>query len=202
MNFFVQYDTDKDGFLSGQESVTIFSKSGLGVDVLKKIWKLADNDADNRLTSKEFCIAFHLIVCVGKQGFELPPILPPILRSFLENAPESPGVMQVTEGEEASESTSSAKDASKGLEATQTALESKFSALPVPKNSLLTRSSPPVSTTSRTRPPQTRDKSVGKAVIPADTVNGVKSAITDLHSSIKDRVGQILTQVNPLWNLS
>ena len=78
--------------MSGQESVNIFSKSGLGVEVLKKIWKLADHDQDNRLTAKEFCVAFHLIVCVGKQGFAVPHTLPTSFQAFLDNAPEDPTI--------------------------------------------------------------------------------------------------------------
>ena len=63
------------------------------MEVLKKIWKLADRDADNKLTGKEFCVAFHLIVCVGKQGLEVPPVLPPSFQAFLDNAPDAPTFM-------------------------------------------------------------------------------------------------------------
>ena len=91
-DLFCQYDTDKDGFISGPEAVAIFSKSGLDVDTLKKIWLLSDRDQDNRLTSKEFCVAFHLIVCVGKHSFGVPTQLPTSFQAFLVNAPKAPKV--------------------------------------------------------------------------------------------------------------
>lgn len=187
---FVQYDTDKDGFLSGQESVTIFSKSGLGVDILKKIWKLADNDADNRLTSKEFCIAFHLIVCVGKQGLELPPILPPVFCSFLENAPDSPKITHFQEGATAPASSSQEKESPpKGVGGSRTPLESKFSALPVPKDSLLHRSSHSLPAAASRAPATARGKGVETVPFPVEAVADVKSATSDLQKSIHESVG-------------
>ena len=53
-----------DRFLTGTEAVGIFGQSGLPQDTLAAIWILADDDKDGRLTSKEFCVAFHLILCI------------------------------------------------------------------------------------------------------------------------------------------
>jgi Ca2+-binding EF-hand superfamily protein len=61
---FVQYDTNKDGFLSEPEAVGVLSKSGVPVDLLQAVYTMADVDKDTRLSSKEFCVAFHLILCV------------------------------------------------------------------------------------------------------------------------------------------
>ena len=109
---FMQYDSNHDGYLSGQEAVFIFSKSGLGVDVLKKIWVLSDQDKDNRLTSKEFCVAFHLIVCVGKHSFQVPEVLPQELLTFLLNAPLEPSSVGSPESNSSSPSGSESSRAS------------------------------------------------------------------------------------------
>ena len=61
----------------------LFRKSGLSIDVLKQIWLLADKDTDGSLTSKEFCVAWHLIVCVSKKGLPLPKYLPDSVRAAL-----------------------------------------------------------------------------------------------------------------------
>ena len=87
---FITYDTNGDGFLSGAESVGVLTKSGLSQDVLGVIWNLADDDKDGSLTSKEFCVAFHLIICISKKGMPVPQTLPQALRAFLQNAPAVP----------------------------------------------------------------------------------------------------------------
>lgn len=61
---FVQYDTNKDGFLSEPEAIAVLSKSNVSREVLQAIYTLADSDKDTRLSSKEFCLAFHLTLCV------------------------------------------------------------------------------------------------------------------------------------------
>ena len=85
LDLFKQYDLDHDGYLDGQESVGIFTKSGLNKDILGSIWQFSDNDKDGKLTPREFCVAFHLIVCVSKKGYTLPMELPKSLKLFLEN---------------------------------------------------------------------------------------------------------------------
>lgn len=64
-SLFLTYDTDKDGFLSQDEGMGIFTKSGLDANLLNNIWAMADDDRDRRLTPKEFCVGFHLILCIG-----------------------------------------------------------------------------------------------------------------------------------------
>ena len=44
------------------------------MEVLSKIWKLADVNQDNYLSSDEFCVAFHLIVLVSRRGVALPTV--------------------------------------------------------------------------------------------------------------------------------
>jgi hypothetical protein len=85
LDLFKQYDVDHDGYLNGQESVGIFTKSGLNKDILGTIWQFADNDKDGKLTPREFCVAFHLIICVSKKGYTLPNELPKSLKLFIEN---------------------------------------------------------------------------------------------------------------------
>lgn len=52
-------------FITGAEAIPIFMQSGLSQPVLSAIWDIADDDKDTRLSAKEFCVAFHIIVCVG-----------------------------------------------------------------------------------------------------------------------------------------
>lgn len=87
---FLQYDLNKDNYLESHEAAPIFAKSGLDNATLAAIWSMSDVDRDSRLSSKEFALAFHLIVCVGKKKLPLPPSLPPALISFLQNAPSVP----------------------------------------------------------------------------------------------------------------
>ncbi|XP_046848796.1 ralBP1-associated Eps domain-containing protein 1-like [Xenia sp. Carnegie-2017] len=63
------------GVVSGQKAREFFLKSGLGMDVLSKIWNLADLDADGALDFDEFCIAMHIVVAV-RHGLEVPQFLP------------------------------------------------------------------------------------------------------------------------------
>lgn len=62
---FLQYDEDKDGLLTHDEANILFVKSGLDELILQSVWKLSDVDQDDNLNAKEFCVAFHLIVCIG-----------------------------------------------------------------------------------------------------------------------------------------
>ena len=91
-DLFVSYDSDRDGYLTAEESMAVFRKSGLQADLLLQVFQLADCDKDSRLTSKEFAIAFHLILCNTKKGLPVPTNgLPPMLKGFLANAPHVPG---------------------------------------------------------------------------------------------------------------
>ncbi len=51
-------------FLEKHEIYPIFLQSGLAQPAVDQVWLLADIDRDNRLTSKEFCAAFHMIICI------------------------------------------------------------------------------------------------------------------------------------------
>jgi Ca2+-binding EF-hand superfamily protein/predicted nucleic acid-binding Zn-ribbon protein len=73
---FPRFDEDGDGFIQGKEAVELLSKSGLDRLVLKKIWELADTDADSKLNLGEFCLAMHFSVCCSKRGMTLPNQLP------------------------------------------------------------------------------------------------------------------------------
>jgi hypothetical protein len=91
-DLFVSYDSDRDGYLTAEETMTVFRKSGLQADLLQHVFQLADCDKDSRLTSKEFAIGFHLILCNTKKGLPVPTNgLPPMLKGFLSNAPHIPG---------------------------------------------------------------------------------------------------------------
>eukprot|EP01114_Cavostelium_apophysatum_P007088 TRINITY_DN1879_c0_g1_i1.p1 TRINITY_DN1879_c0_g1~~TRINITY_DN1879_c0_g1_i1.p1 ORF type:complete len:955 (-),score=261.57 TRINITY_DN1879_c0_g1_i1:46-2910(-) len=75
--YFRQCDTNRDGFVTGEEAKVFFSKSGLPVQDLAKIWGLADRGNDRQLDLEEFCIAMFLI-SVKLRGGNIPDTLPPI----------------------------------------------------------------------------------------------------------------------------
>eukprot|EP00981_Chlorochromonas_danica_P004233 scaffold857_cov152-Ochromonas_danica.AAC.16 len=91
-NLFIAYDADKDGFLSRDEVWGVLKQSGLDGNSLERIWTMADADKDLRLSSKEFCVAFHLIVGITKRGQAVPEALPQSLHQFLLLAPPIPPV--------------------------------------------------------------------------------------------------------------
>lgn len=87
-DLFIYYDSDCDGYLTFEESIAVFSTSALHVDISVRIFQLADCDNDSQLNSKEFAVAFHLILCNIKKGLPIPKNgLPLMLMVFLENAP-------------------------------------------------------------------------------------------------------------------
>ena len=55
-------------FASRAQAVGFFQKSGLPVDVIQRVWNLADLDKDNRLTLAEFCIGMHLVVNASRRN--------------------------------------------------------------------------------------------------------------------------------------
>jgi cobalamin biosynthesis Mg chelatase CobN len=86
---FEQNDTDKDGFLSGDQSRDIFLKTGVPVEDLFNIWKLADRDGDSRLSEVEYIIARFLIFA-RQQGQSIPTKLPDsLIQSLVETDPQS-----------------------------------------------------------------------------------------------------------------
>ncbi|KAF9583146.1 hypothetical protein BGW38_010149 [Lunasporangiospora selenospora] len=66
-----------DGRVNGSTAKPYFLETGLTVEVLAKIWNLADWDRDGYLDENQFAVAMHLVRAV-KSGGEaiLPPVLP------------------------------------------------------------------------------------------------------------------------------
>lgn len=79
-------------FLSREETIPIFMQSELDSQSVELIWAVADDDRDGKLTPKEFCAAFHIIVCVTKRQQPVPTSLPISLKGFLVYAPAVPRV--------------------------------------------------------------------------------------------------------------
>eukprot|EP00906_Rhabdomonas_costata_P036014 RCo050562 len=77
----VMFATNKDlpNAISGNAARSLFTKSGLGQDLLFKIWKMADVDKNGELDEQEFHIAAHLISVAVKKLAEIPENLPPSL---------------------------------------------------------------------------------------------------------------------------
>lgn len=58
---FQRIDRDQDGLITAQEAKTVFDRSGLGNEMLMRIWDLADVNRTNRLSFVEFVAAMHLV---------------------------------------------------------------------------------------------------------------------------------------------
>ena len=72
--FFLNLDPAGNTQITAEQALPFFQKSNLPMEVLSKIWKLADVNQDNYLSSDEFCVAFHLIVLVSRRGVALPTV--------------------------------------------------------------------------------------------------------------------------------
>ncbi|KAK9062094.1 hypothetical protein SSX86_019279 [Deinandra increscens subsp. villosa] len=72
---FVEVDKDKDGKITGEEASTLFLSWKLPRDIIKQVWDLSDQDKDNMLSLKEFCIAIYLMERY-REGRPLPRVLP------------------------------------------------------------------------------------------------------------------------------
>ncbi|KAI9358954.1 hypothetical protein BD770DRAFT_342951 [Pilaira anomala] len=59
--FFNQLDTDRTGFISGQDAVVFFRHSKLPESDLARIWDLADTNSSGMLSEQEFAMAMHMI---------------------------------------------------------------------------------------------------------------------------------------------
>jgi epidermal growth factor receptor substrate 15 len=95
---FEKADEDKDGFITGPQAKKLFSRSGLEMEDLGKIWTLSDVNQDRQLDRDEFVIAMYLIN-VKLKGRPLPFTLPPSLRPPLQMAQPPPEVHLSTEEE-------------------------------------------------------------------------------------------------------
>ena len=60
-NLLMQADPTGSNKVGGQEGVTFFKRSGLGVEALKNIWKTAARSSPEYLTRDEFYVACRLI---------------------------------------------------------------------------------------------------------------------------------------------
>lgn len=54
-------DTTKRGFVTGEQAVGFFSRSGLPEEALAQIWDLADINSEGQLTRDDFAVAMYLI---------------------------------------------------------------------------------------------------------------------------------------------
>eukprot|EP01117_Protostelium_nocturnum_P001393 TRINITY_DN116_c0_g1_i9.p1 TRINITY_DN116_c0_g1~~TRINITY_DN116_c0_g1_i9.p1 ORF type:complete len:177 (+),score=35.74 TRINITY_DN116_c0_g1_i9:194-724(+) len=83
---FFQLDSNRDGFIEGNEAVNYFGPSGLRREDLARTWNLSDSTGRGRLSKLEFRIALHLVNSLLR-GFKLPTVIP---LSLLESAKTSP----------------------------------------------------------------------------------------------------------------
>eukprot|EP01117_Protostelium_nocturnum_P003921 TRINITY_DN15194_c0_g1_i1.p1 TRINITY_DN15194_c0_g1~~TRINITY_DN15194_c0_g1_i1.p1 ORF type:complete len:714 (-),score=315.08 TRINITY_DN15194_c0_g1_i1:82-2223(-) len=74
-DIFVKANGNGELFMTDQTARNLFTRSGLEMPVLAKIWSLSDADKDSKLSEHEFMVAMHLINC-KKRGVEVPDSLP------------------------------------------------------------------------------------------------------------------------------
>lgn len=77
--FFAQCDTDRDGYVTGQDVIGLFANSGLPQPVLAQIWGLVDTAHTGRLDPDQFAVAVHLIG-KARSGAPVPTMLGPEYR--------------------------------------------------------------------------------------------------------------------------
>ncbi|CAG8557077.1 1263_t:CDS:10 [Ambispora leptoticha] len=77
-DIFKAWDTEGNGYISGEKGREVFSQSGLPANVLMQIWNLADPNNQGKLNQDEFAVAMHLIYR-KLNGYEVPATLPPEL---------------------------------------------------------------------------------------------------------------------------
>ena len=74
---FATVDPAKRGFITGEQAVSFFSRSGLPEEALAQIWDLADINSEGQLTRDEFAVAMYLIRQQKRDGaVALPQNLP------------------------------------------------------------------------------------------------------------------------------
>ena len=91
-NIFKQWDKERNGFVTGDVAIGVFTKSGLSFGDLERIWTLCDQGNKGKLNRDEFAVAMHLIYR-RLNGFDIPSYLPPELvppsSKVLENTVDS-----------------------------------------------------------------------------------------------------------------
>uniref|UniRef100_A0A6B2L1M4 Epidermal growth factor receptor substrate 15-like 1 n=1 Tax=Arcella intermedia TaxID=1963864 RepID=A0A6B2L1M4_9EUKA len=79
---FNSLDTDRDGFIPGNEAASFLSLSELPSKTLARVWELSDINKDGKLDLQEHCVAMYLVSAV-KAGLQLPSPLPQSLLSSI-----------------------------------------------------------------------------------------------------------------------
>ncbi|GJY99143.1 epidermal growth factor receptor substrate 15-like protein 1 [Tanacetum coccineum] len=75
MKLSMEVDSDRDGKITGDEARSLFLSWRQPREILKHVWDLSDQDNDNMLSLREFCIALYLMERY-REGQNLPPTLP------------------------------------------------------------------------------------------------------------------------------
>nr|XP_033341063.1 ralBP1-associated Eps domain-containing protein 2 isoform X3 [Megalopta genalis] len=89
---FSQLQLDPDGLLHGHIARTFFQRSGLPLQELSHIWRLADITRDGALSLEEFLVAMHLVV-LRRHHVPLPDVLPlPLLNPLFRQKTERPPI--------------------------------------------------------------------------------------------------------------
>ncbi|ORX51317.1 hypothetical protein DM01DRAFT_1337364 [Hesseltinella vesiculosa] len=72
---FKAWDSENNGYLTGEKAKEIFTQSGLAQNVLMQIWNLSDPNNQGKLNIDEFSVAMHLIYR-KLNGYDVPTTLP------------------------------------------------------------------------------------------------------------------------------
>ncbi|KAJ1660302.1 hypothetical protein IWQ61_000763 [Dispira simplex] len=97
---FATLDTARRGWVTGDEAVPFFLKSGLSDAELARIWDLADRTKMGKLNSEEFTVALYLIQ-QRRGGVDIPvelpdALVPPSRRTLVSTAARSPQLTRST----------------------------------------------------------------------------------------------------------
>ncbi|KAL9066259.1 MAG: hypothetical protein Q9157_007209 [Trypethelium eluteriae] len=93
-SFFAKLDTERKGYITGEQAVRFFSDSALPEEILASIWDLADINSEGQLNQDEFAVAMYLIR--QQRGADKPPLpsslpsalVPPSMRAQSRPAPQ------------------------------------------------------------------------------------------------------------------
>jgi len=89
---FKSADSDGDGYISGEQARELFSRTGLPISDLSRIWTLSDQNKDGKLDLEEFLIAMALIS--GRlKGLPIPDKVP-----VISSGPAQPVSSNVVKG--------------------------------------------------------------------------------------------------------
>mmetsp|Transcript_11047 Transcript_11047/g.25277 ORF Transcript_11047/g.25277 Transcript_11047/m.25277 type:complete len:1401 (+) Transcript_11047:149-4351(+) len=81
---FARLDENADGFVDGMDAKTLLEKASVDSEDLMRIWALADEDQDGRLTLREFMFVMALVTA-RREGSPVPDGMPSVLVTSVDS---------------------------------------------------------------------------------------------------------------------